>query len=336
MGARRGCRAKIETPRSRFDPPSTAGDRASKMSRVSIVGMLLAAEVLIVGMAIYAVGGGAPTFAAGMHRRDFSAALIASIPAGAAPHVVIDDADSRVQVETSSDQLVHVRDLTQMHGWIFSSGKYPKLVVSRTSDGVRIERPGTPVSGIAVFGFSTQAIEVDVPQSARLEIARCSGADVRGLTGGVNVHSVDGHVTLTDLQGTVDARSDDGYLEATNVRGDRLDLSSMDGHIGLQDVTVTSLTATTRDGRIVADDLNVTQDGTLQTDDGSVRVRLASNSNLTIDASTRDGRISVDGNSSERNDDSAQRTIRLGAGNGQMKVATADGSIRILTNGELQ
>jgi hypothetical protein len=309
------------------------------MSRVSIVGMLLAAEVLIVGMAIYVVGGGGATFAAGMHRSEFTAVPIAPVAAGDAPHIVIDDPDSRVHVDLSSDRLVHVNDLTQMHGWMFSSGKYPRLVVSRTSDGVRIERPHAPgddVVGFGLFGFSTQAIEVDVPQAAQLEIERCSGADVRGLTGGVNVHSVDGHVTLTDLAGSVDARSDDGYLAATSVRGDRLALDAVDGHIALQDVAVSSLSATTRDGRIVADGLSVTGNATLQTDDGSVRVGLAPNANLTIDASTRDGSVSVDGTSADRSDDSTQRTIRVGSGNGQMKLATADGSIRIFTNGEFQ
>jgi hypothetical protein len=309
------------------------------MSRVSIVGMLLAAEVLIVGMAIYAVGGGGATFAAGMHRSDFTAEPIAPVAAGTTPHVVIDDPNSRVRVDLSSDRLVHVRDSTQMRGWMFSSGKYPKLVVSRTSDGVRIERPHVPgddVVGFGLFGFSTQAIEVYVPQAAQLQIERCAGADVHGLTGGVNVHSVDGHVTLTDLAGSVDARTDDGYLDATSVRGDRLALDAVDGHIALQDIAVSSLSAITRDGRIVADDLSVTGDATLQTDDGSVRVRLAPNANLTIDASTRDGGISVDGISSDHSDDPAQRTIRLGSGNGQMKLATADGSIRIFTNGEFQ
>jgi hypothetical protein len=297
--------------------------------------MLVAAEVVIIGMAICAVGRGGASFAAGMHRIDFAAAPIAPVAAGATPHVVVDDAESRVHVAVSSDELVHVRDLTQMHGAIFSSGKYPPLVVMRTPDGVRIERPRTQSPSIGIFGFSTQAIEVDVPPGAQLEIARSAGADVRGLAGGVSVHSLDGHVTLTDLRGSVDARSDDGYVSAANVRGDRLVMESMDGHLTLHDVAVASLSATTHDGRIEADALSVSRDATLQTDDGPVRVRLAPNADLTIDASTRDGRISVDGNSLDR-DDSAQRTIRLGAGTGQMKLATADGSIRIFTNGEAQ
>ena len=305
------------------------------MSRASVVGMLVAAEVLIVGMAIYAVGTGGASFASGMHHVDFAAAPIAAVDAGATPRVVIDDRSSRVHVAISNDDKVHVRDLTEMHGGVYASGKYPQLRVTRTADGVRIERPDTGRLLVQIFGFSTQAIDVEVPRGAHVEVERSSGADVFGVAGGVSVHSVDGHVTLTDLQGTVDAQSDDGYLKATNVRGDRLGLQSLDGHLSLDNVAVATLAATTRDGRIEAEGLNVSGDATLQTDDGSIRLKLAPNADLTIDASTRDGRIAVDGASLDR-DDSAQRTIRLGAGTGRMKLATADGSIHIFTNGVTQ
>jgi hypothetical protein len=305
------------------------------MSRASVVAMLLAAEILVVGMAIYAVGRGGATLAAGMHHVDFAAAPLAPIAAGATPHVVIDDGSSRVGVALSSDEQVHVRDLTRIRGAVFSSGAYPHLTATRTTDGVRIERPHVENLSIDIFGFSTQAIQVDVPAGSQVEIVRSGGADVYGVTGGVTVHSVDGHVTLTDLQGSVDARSDDGYIKATNVRGDRLALSSMDGHLELDNVAVASLLGTTRDGRIETENLSVSGDATLQTDDGSVRARFAPDANVTIDASTRDGRISVDGNSND-NDDSAQRTVRLGAGAGHMKLATADGSIHIFTNGAFQ
>ncbi|MBV8067760.1 MAG: DUF4097 family beta strand repeat protein [Candidatus Eremiobacteraeota bacterium] len=300
------------------------------MSRATVIAMLVAAEIAIVGMTIYAIGGA--SFASGMHQVQFSAAPIAPISAGARPQVVIDDASSRVLVGTSSDGLVHVRDLTEMRGAIFSNQPYPRLAVTRTLDGVRIERPHVERLSVEIFGFSVQRISVDVPQDARIEIARCSGADVDGIAGGVDVHSVDGHVTLSNLQGTVTARSDDGYIEAANLHSDRLAMTSMDGHLGLTDVAVDSLVGTTRDGRITAKGLNVAGDGTLQTADGPVRVSLAPNSNLTIDASTGDGTISVDGVSRDSND-SAQRTIRLGAGTGRMKLATDDGSIHILTNG---
>lgn len=306
------------------------------MSRASVVAMLVAAEIVIVGMALFAIGHGRASLAAGLHHIDFAASPIAPLAAGATPHVVVDDADSRVRVGVSGDSLVHVRDLTQIRGGVFSNTTYPQLHVARTSDGVSIERARVPDLSIGIFGFSTQTIEVDVPAAARLEIARCSGADVDGLTGAVSVHSVDGHITLTDLQGTVDASSDDGYLRASNVRGDRLAMQSNDGHLSLDRVAVTSLSATTHDGRIEAGDLSVARDATLQTGDGSMLVSLSPNADLTIDASTRDGHISVDENSSSSDDDSAQRTVRLGAGTARMTLNTGDGSIHIKTNGELQ
>ncbi|HYL27297.1 MAG TPA: DUF4097 family beta strand repeat-containing protein [Candidatus Nitrosotalea sp.] len=305
------------------------------MSRASVIAMLIAAEVLIVGVAIYAVGHGSKSFAAGMHHVQYSAAAIAPVDAGATPRVTIDDSDSRVNVGLSNDGLVHVRDLTEIRGAVYSSGPYPQLHVARTSDGVNIERAHAERFSIMLFGLNTQAIEVDVPAGARLEIARCAGARISGVTGGVSVHSVDGHIALSDLQGTVEARSDDGYISAAGVRGDRLTMESADGHLALSDVAVTSLVAKTRDGSIKADGLAVDRDATVQTNDGSVRMGFAPSANLTIDASTHDGKIAVDGDSSDHND-SAQRTIRLGAGTGRMTLATDDGSIHILTNGALQ
>jgi DUF4097 and DUF4098 domain-containing protein YvlB len=329
------------------------------MSRVSVVAMLVAAELLIVGMGVYALGGGPAAFAGSLHHAGFAAVPIEPLAAGEAPKVAIDDAGSRVSVGVSNDGLVHVRDLTQMRGAIFSSSSYPQLRVTRTADGVRIERSAQQHFSVELFGFSTEAIQVDVPSASHVQIARCSGAAVNGITGGVNVQSQDGHVNLSDLRGTVDASSDDGYLTATNVRGDRLAMESNDGHLTLADVAVGSLVARTHDGRIEANNLTIAgarPDATLHSDDGPLRVagtfgpngsyevstgdgsvnlRVPQDSDLAIDASTGDGRIDVDGSSLAR-DDSAPHTIRLGAGSGTMKLATSDGSIHLYTNGDFQ
>ena len=69
--------------------------------------------------------------------------------------------------------------------------------------------------------------------------------------------------------------------------------------------------------------------------DGSIELHVGSDADLAIDASTGDGRIVVDGVRSE-GDDSASRTLRLGAGSSTMKLATSDGSIHIFTNGVSQ
>lgn len=309
------------------------GTEALKM-RTPIVAMLIAVEVMIVGMALYAVGHGGG-FAPGMHRAEFAGHSFAPLAVGPAPHIVIDDAQSRVTVAASSDQLVHVRDLSEMHGAFFSNANYPQLHVTRTLDGVRIERPSVQRLAFGIFGFSREAIEVMVPSGSRLEINRCSGANVSGIGGGVLVRSQDGHIEIADLQGSVDVSSDDGYIEARNVRADRLSMQTSDGHLALRDVAAASLSATTRDGRIETIDLDLLghePQAAFHTDDGSVRIALAPNPNLTLNASTSDGRIVVDGVSS-RNDDGAQRTVRLGSGEGKLTVGTGDGSIHIDTNG---
>jgi hypothetical protein len=307
------------------------------MSRASIVAMLLAAEVLIAGMALHALCGHSVAFGRDMHRVDFAGKALAPIEAGASPHVVIDDSRSRVDVGISSDGLVHVRDLTEMHGAIFSSAPYPQLRATRTLDGVRIERAPAQRLSFDIFGSSREEIEVMVPAAARLEIARCSGANVSGITGGVSVRSQDGHIKLADVQGTVEAQSDDGYLDARNVRADRLAMTTMDGHLALYDVSAASLTATTRDGHIEGGGLALVgaqPQATIHTDDGSIRLGLAPNADLTIDASTGDGSIRLDGASANR-DNSSRRTIRLGSGAGKLTLGTGDGSIHILTNGAL-
>ena len=87
------------------------------MSRTSVVAMLIAIEVAIVGIALYAVRG-----IGGVHAAEFAAKTITPIDAGASPRVEIDDPDSRVDVTASTDGLVHVTDLTHVHGAFFGGG----------------------------------------------------------------------------------------------------------------------------------------------------------------------------------------------------------------------
>ena len=302
------------------------------MSRASIVAMLVAVEIAIVGIALYTVRNVASVHAAG-----FVAKTIAPLDAGSAPLVAIDDADSRVDVAPSSDGLVHVKDFTDVHGSFFGShSSIAQLAVKRTTDGVSISRPSSGSVNVA-FWWSERRIEVDVPSGSRLEIARCSGAHVSGVEGGVVVASQDGRITLTDLRGTIQAKSDDGSITATRVRGDNLVLQSSDGHLKLEDVAASSLDAQTRDGSIEAHGLAIAggaQHAVLHTGDGSIRVALATGADLTVDASTSDGHIDVDGNAASNGDsDSAQRTVRVGNGSGSLQLSSGDGSIHLITNG---
>jgi DUF4097 and DUF4098 domain-containing protein YvlB len=319
--------------------------------------------VLIVGLAIWSIGGMGHLSAAGFgaHNVDYTAKTVATFDAGQTPHVVISDPESRVYVNVSTDAQVHVKDMTSIHGMIFSSDRsIPKLNATRTADGVMVERADYNDNWMHItFGSTEQAIEVDVPANSRVEIQKSSGATVSGLRAGITVQSQDGHIALTDIQGVVDAHSADGYIDATNVKGDTLTLISADGHVSLRDVTAQQLTARSSDGRVEATNLTIagTQpQATLHSDDGSVHVRgsfapggtyevssndgrvelgLASNSDLTVTVSTADGSISVDGKSASSDEDARNQTIKLGSGSGSMRVSSGDGSIHLTTNGAI-
>jgi Putative adhesin len=309
------------------------------MSRASVIAALVAVEVTIVAVAIYAIGelrwngtgwSGQP-FAS---RRDVnSQARPLALPvAGTAPRVTIDDPESYVTVGVSSDGRVHVTDSTNLHGMRFGDNSIPQLHVTRSGDNISIVRPWH--ERFLVFGLVDERIEVEVPAGSRVEISRCQGAEVTGISGGVSVHSQDGHVTLTDLQGAVDAQSDDGYIEASNVRGDSLTMHSSNGHLTLHDVAVRTLQARTNDGRVEVEHLSELANGNVASDDGSIDLQLAAGANLTLDASTGDGSVSVDGSSVDSGDsDAVQHTITVGNGAGALRVSTSDGSIHIITNG---
>jgi hypothetical protein len=307
------------------------------MNRTPIVAMLVAVEILLVGIGVYALRGG-HAFSA-QRGGGGTAGLIAPTSAGYAPQIEVDDSDSHIDVAVSNDGLVHVADRSgtdRMWG-----GSIAPLHVSRTADGVSISRAHSDsFSSHIQIGFSDQRIEVDVPPGAHLKIVRCSGATLTGVQGGAEVHSQDGRITMTD------------------VRGDALTAQSDDGSIHLDGVTTASLNARSSDGRIIAKGLTLTGSApraTLQTDDGlieaggsfpangsydvstrdgSIRLALQRDADLTVDASTSDGSISVDGAESSHGDgDGAHHTVRLGNGAGNLRASSDDGSINILTNG---
>jgi DUF4097 and DUF4098 domain-containing protein YvlB len=328
--------------------------------RAALVGMLVAVELLIVGLAIWSVGSAGHLSAAGFgaHHVNYAAKMVATLDAGDTPHVVISDPESRVYVNVSSDGKVHVKDNTAIHGLVFTQSQtIPKLNATRTADGVLVTRDEYHDHWMNVtFGESEQSIEVDVPAGSRVDVQKSSGATVEGLRDGITVRSQDGHISLTDVRGIVDAQSADGYINATNVHGDTLTLTSADGHIQLRDVSAQTLTAKSNDGRIDATGLQIsgtTPVATLHSDDGSVHVGgsfasggtyevssndgrvelgLASGSDLTVNASTGDGSIYVDGKST-KDTDSQTQTIKLGSGSGSMRVSSGDGSIHLTTNG---
>lgn len=286
-----------------------------RYSRTGIVAVLLAAEVFIGAAIVWVLGGGHagwPVQAAGFHSVSQQGKTYSPIDAGSAPHVVIDDPDSRVVITASTDGKVHVTDDSHRFGWVWGTTPAP-LSVERTADGVSIRRGDGRLHTVAIFGVDFQHTEIALPPASALEIQRCGGAEISGVTGSLAAHSVDGSISLSGVH-------------ASDIK-----LTSDDGGLRFNDVNAPAIDATTNDGSIRATALSV-NGGRLQTNDGSIRVSLA-DANLTVHAHTGDGSIRVNGQRVARDGDSDAADYQFGQGSGSLQVSTQDGSIHISTNG---
>jgi hypothetical protein len=289
-------------------------------SRMPLVAMLVAVEIAIVGIAVYALTGHHTIFASGtpgfdgFRQVNYTAPSFAPLAVGSGPTIAIDDPSDRVIVTASNDRFVHVVDRTQVRGNFWGSPHIAPLRFDRNANGVTISRAED--SEFVGFGFEsvTRRIEVQVPSDAALAIARCGGAEVSGVTGGVTAHSVDGSILLADLHGAVDVRDDDGRIEARRIVGDTFSARSNDGRIILDGVVSPKIDVNTLDGRIIA--------------------TFPSDSDATIMARTNDGNIIRDGTLLNHGDgDAASQTLTLGSGSAKVAMATDDGTITIFTNG---
>lgn len=288
-----------------------------RYSRGGIIAVLLAVEVFIAGAIIWSfTGGGLRIQAAGLHTVNQPGKTFAAIDAGDAPHVVIDDPDSGVGITVSNDGKVHVADASAIAGLVWGRTSRPPLHVSKTADGVLIQRAADSGVRFSVFGFDREHIDVAIPAGTILDVRHCSGADVSGLAGDLRVHSNDGHIALE------------------NVHAKALTLSSDDGSLRMNDVSAPTIDASTNDGSIRASQLHV-GGGTIHTNDGSVRLVLLL-SDLTVTARTSDGSVFFNGKRTMESDsDSNSGEFQIGNGGSALAVTTQDGNIHITTNGAL-
>ena len=290
--------------------------RMERPSRTGLIALLIAAEVVIAGFALYALRGttGIVSASGGFHHVDYSApGTIASIAAGLSPAITIDDVDSGVTVTPSNDGLVHVTDRTEAHGFILGGGDIPRPVVTRTIDGVRITRAGGHSFGVAM-GWSRQHMDIEVPAASRITIVHCSGAHISGIRNDITAHSVDGRIVGDDLTANaLDLSSDDGRIELSNVA-----FNGFAPHATLH----------TNDGPVIVSGVFPARGSyALSTGDGRIELTLQQGSDVSVDASTADGHVTVDGHRD------AGQPIRAGSGNASMRVRSEDGSVHIITNG---
>jgi DUF4097 and DUF4098 domain-containing protein YvlB len=262
--------------------------------------------------------------------------------------VRIDTNDGAVRVMTSADA-------KQVEFHVFYQGyqleKDLHVESRQNGDSVELNAHVAGHWGIS-WGHNSRTlrIEVHMPQNADLQVQTGDGSvETEELAGNLNIHTGDGSVKSHTVKGNLDIYTGDGSITVDGAKGD-IRLRTGDGHIEARGLDGT-LEATSGDGHITIagrfDGLTIkTGDGsidahamagsqlkagwTVHTGDGSVDFAIPGDLQANIDASTRDGHISlgipvtVDGTFS-----SSQIHGKMNGGGQSLTISTGDGAIRL-------
>lgn len=263
------------------------------------------------------------------------------------PTVRVKAGDSNIRVVTSDTPKVEFR--VDYDG--YTLGK--SLFLDARTDGNEVELVERTKVGLTI-GIAIRHINIVVhmPKEANLTVQTGDGnVEVASLNGGVTIRSGDGNLKVAQLSGVIDIQTHDGAIGADSLKGDlRLhtgdgditarnldglcDASSGDGSIRI-DGRFDALHLRSGDGSVrarVGAGSIMSNAWTIRTGDGPVDLGLPSDFKATLDASTGDGRISVDLPVTVRGKFSPSNVHGEMNGGGQtLSIRTGDGSIRLDT-----
>ncbi len=300
------------------------------ISRSTLVGALVVAELAIVGFAARAIAGdaGPPAphapFAPFAPGAPAGPRLDRTYATGLAPHIVIDVHDVDVYVRGENAIAVRAQETVQRSGFV--SGSVAQVSAQQSPDGVRFTASSDEKVTIVV-GHYAHELHLTVPAGARVEFASAGLVDVAGLRSKLLVHVPDGAIRISDHRGDVDVSTGDGKITMTDVDGSDVAANTRDGRIYLTRVGADRLVAFSNSGRIVGVDVRAVN-GALTTRDGRVILSFTGNSDATVSAHTADGRVRVTGFPTIANDD-RHTEVQLGSGRGRFEVSTDNGPITI-------
>lgn len=211
------------------------------------------------------------------------------------------------------------------------------LVVNQAQDGnkITIEAPSPTERRTVNFnnGHSVN-FTVMVPRRVTLEARTGDGSiTIDDLQGAVDLNSGDGRIIASRLDGQLKAHTGDGTIRIEQLAG-KVEADSGDGSIEIAG-RLDELAVRTGDGPVRIEASNgsaMKNDWRITTGDGRVALRLPSDFNASIDASTGDGTVHVDGIDTPRTGDEAERRRvvgQLGTGGATLHIRSGDGSIDV-------
>lgn len=249
--------------------------------------------------------------------------------------VRVDDGSIRVVGHDGAELEIDVEVVSRSH----SSETASSLIESMQIDAQ--QHPGEVLvtarrdaTGLGRFSSLRANVEIRVPNSGidtELDLFTGDGrVQVQNVNGTLQVETTDGRIEVDGVSGSLNLRASDGSIAGDGLQGD-VDADSEDGRIRLSGI-FGRIRANTRDGSIDVTCSEVpilTDDWSLRTTDGAIRVRLPKGSSAELDASTADGRIINHLEEFEGRHDRDYLRGRLGSGGKLIQMKTFDGRITL-------
>jgi hypothetical protein len=173
-------------------------------------------------------------------------------------------------------------------------------------------------------------LEADMPASG----GRNYGASFRGLVRadlGLDLHTSNGHVKVTDQKAEIRVRTSNGAIELTDTEG-HAELRTSNGAMTLA-VHRGGVEGETSNGAVSADvaELASGEDVDLETSNGKIELHLPSDVSAHFDASTSNGSVTVSGfgNVQFELNEPTHKKGTIGSGASEIKLKTSNGSIEL-------
>jgi DUF4097 and DUF4098 domain-containing protein YvlB len=239
----------------------------------------------------------------------------------------------RLVVRTWDRDEVRVRATHELSADVRITERDQVVAIRSTAGQRRVDYELTVPAGV---GLHAQGVACDV--------------DIEGVTGAVEVATVDGdivlsrmsgHVVASTVEGQISVAGGDGRLQLSTVEGavritgaaGEISAQSVDGDILLTDLTCAAIDVSTVDGDVTFSGAFLSG-GRYQftTHDGDIVLTIPANSSAILGVRTFDGdldsavnlTLTSDGGRGRR-----RRVFTMGAGSARVEVETFDGDVRI-------
>jgi hypothetical protein len=247
-----------------------------------------------------------------------------SFDLGSSPTVVVSNENGDIEVRAGSSALVEIQ----------TTFKNPSLVEYRVrqvaDDRIEVEARGrrnSILDHVLFWRSSAAAVVILVPAMATIELQASNGKiAVEGLKRGGSLRTSNGSITIDDVEGYYEARTSNGPVTVTSLEGEA-NIQTSNGAVVLTDVygrfdVGTSNGSITLTGRL-------TGSNRLTTSNGDVEVNFDGQTNLAVNASTSNGRITSK-LPIRADDESTGRLIgKMGNGETELLISTSNGSITL-------